>query len=81
MAGVVYIIGAGPGDPDLLTLKAFKVIQKADVIFYDRLVSSEILGYSSSSCIKHFVGKKKPVTLSRKMRQMISWWRQQKSMM
>lgn len=58
MAGVVYIIGAGPGDPDLLTLKAFKVIQKADVIFYDRLVSSEILGYSSSSCIKHFVGKK-----------------------
>lgn len=41
--GKVFIVGAGPGDPDLLTVKAMKAIQKADVILYDRLVSKEIL--------------------------------------
>ncbi|MEM0373855.1 MAG: uroporphyrinogen-III C-methyltransferase, partial [Sulfolobales archaeon] len=43
MAGKVYIIGAGPGDPELLTIKAYKILNNADIIIYDRLVNKEII--------------------------------------
>lgn len=55
--GKVYIVGAGPGDPKLLTLKALEAIQKADVIFYDRLVNVEVLKLAKPSAEKIYVGK------------------------
>lgn len=55
--GEVYIVGAGPGDPELITVKALKAIQKADVILYDRLVNKELLGEAKPSAVRVFCGK------------------------
>ena len=57
--GVVWLVGAGPGDPDLLTVRALKVIATADVIVHDGLVSPEILGLAPSSARRICVAKRK----------------------
>lgn len=54
---VVSLVGAGPGDPELLTLKALKVLQRAEVVLYDRLVSAEILALADPSAIFIDTGK------------------------
>ncbi|TDB51709.1 MULTISPECIES: uroporphyrinogen-III C-methyltransferase [Bacillaceae] len=55
--GKVYLVGAGPGDPELVTVKAIKAIQKADVILYDRLVNKELLEYAKSEVNIIYCGK------------------------
>lgn len=58
-AGVVHIVGAGPGDPELLTLRAHRLLQEADVILYDRLVSDEVLSLARRDAARVYVGKAK----------------------
>lgn len=55
--GKVYITGAGPGDIELLTLKALRVIQYADVILYDRLINNDILSFAKKDTLFVYVGK------------------------
>ncbi|MDQ7037898.1 MAG: uroporphyrinogen-III C-methyltransferase [Aquificota bacterium] len=56
--GRVYIVGAGPGDPDLLTLKAYRILREAEAVLYDALVGEEVLEIVPPEAFRLFVGKR-----------------------
>lgn len=67
--GKVYIIGCGPGHPELLTVKAFGLIKLADVAFYDGLVAEEVLELLPADCERYYVGKRYGDQVDQKARQ------------
>lgn len=56
--GLLTLVGAGPGDPDLITIKGAKAIASAEVLLYDALVNKDLLKYAVSTCEKIYVGKR-----------------------
>ncbi|WP_061950903.1 SAM-dependent methyltransferase [Acidiplasma cupricumulans] len=55
--GKVYLVGTGPGDTGLLTLKALKIIKRADAVIYDHLINPEVLNLLKPGCERIYAGK------------------------
>lgn len=53
----LYVVGAGPGDPELITVKAYKILQQANVVLYDNLANRELLALTPATCEHIYVGK------------------------
>ncbi len=58
MQGIVYLLGAGPGDPSLMTLRGKELIEQADCLIYDALIAPEILAWTRRDCVSVYVGKR-----------------------
>ena len=73
MVKKVYIVGAGPGDPELITVKAARLVRNADVILYDRLVSEETISLAKEGCVLIYVGKHPggPITHQERINEMM----------
>lgn len=56
--GKVYLVGAGPGDAELITVKAVRLLKKADIVLYDYLVNTDVLTHCKADCVKVYVGKR-----------------------
>lgn len=54
----LIVLGAGPGDPELITLRGFRTLQRADIVLYDNLANKELLSYTKPDCKHVYVGKK-----------------------
>ncbi|MEA2692488.1 MAG: uroporphyrin-III C-methyltransferase, partial [Acidobacteriota bacterium] len=57
MSGIVYLVGAGPGDPELITVRGLKCLQRADVVVYDRLVDPSLLDEAPARARRVYAGK------------------------
>jgi uroporphyrin-III C-methyltransferase len=53
----LFVLGAGPGDPELITVKGYKILQQANVILYDNLANKALLDIAKADCEKIYVGK------------------------
>lgn len=74
MKGIVYICGAGPGDPKLMTVRAMELLKKCDIILYDRLVGDKIIGQIPTRAEKVYVGRAvgDPTTHQRRTNEMMA---------